>query len=151
MTLLSDGVNVIWAPQEGSQELFLLCPYFEVLYGGTRGPGKTDALIMDFAQHVGQGFGPHWRGILFRRTYKQLDDVVKKTREIYRLEDTQVHLDSLADIGTFLKFETKVIDDSSEIEEARELLDGYCKKLGIEKRNLQAFSYSDLLIKQNIS
>jgi hypothetical protein len=36
---------------------------------------------MDFAQHVGQGHGQHWRGILFRRTYKQLDDVVAKTKE----------------------------------------------------------------------
>jgi len=49
------------------------------LLEGTRGGGKTDALIMDFAQHVGRGFGQNWRGILFRRTYKQLDDVVAKT------------------------------------------------------------------------
>ena len=46
-------VNVIWAPQPGSQALFLSCPVFECLYEGTRGPGKTDALLMDFAQFVG--------------------------------------------------------------------------------------------------
>lgn len=71
----------IWAPQPGSQEAFLSCPVFEVLYSGTRGPGKTDALLMDFCQHVGQGFGSDWRGILFRRTFPELKDVVDKSEK----------------------------------------------------------------------
>ena len=62
--------NVVWTPQPGSQTLFLSCPIFEALYHGTRGPGKTDALIMDFAQHVGQGLGSAWRGILFRQAIR---------------------------------------------------------------------------------
>lgn len=70
-----------WAPMPGSQSAFLECPVFEVLYEGNRGPGKTDALIMDFAQHVGQGWGVEWKGILFRRTYKQLKDVIAKTKK----------------------------------------------------------------------
>lgn len=73
--------EAIWTPQAGSQELFLSCPLFEVLYEGTRGPGKTDALLMDFAQHVGVGFGADWRGILFRQTYKQLTDVISKSKK----------------------------------------------------------------------
>lgn len=55
-----------------------------MLYEGTRGPGKTDALLMDFAQHTGQGYGEYWRGILFRRTYKQLADVVAKSKRWFR-------------------------------------------------------------------
>jgi hypothetical protein len=39
---------------------------------------------MDFAQHVGCGFGAHWRGILFRQSYKQLSDVVAKTQQWFR-------------------------------------------------------------------
>jgi hypothetical protein len=70
--------EVAWAPQKGSQVQFLSCPVFEVLYEGTRGPGKTDALIMDFVQHVGKGFGAEWRGILFRKTYPELADIVNK-------------------------------------------------------------------------
>ncbi len=74
--------NVIWSPYRGSsQELFLSCPYFECLYEGTRGPGKTDSLIFDFAQHVGQGFGEHWRGVLFRQNYPQLADVIARTKQ----------------------------------------------------------------------
>lgn len=78
--------RVIWAPQAGSQTHFLSCPIFECLYEGTRGPGKTDALLMDFAQHVGKGYGAAWRGILFRREYKELADVVAKSKKwFYRI------------------------------------------------------------------
>lgn len=79
-----DGRDVVWAPQEGSQTDFLSCPLFEVLYHGTRGPGKTIALLIDFAQHVGRGLGRAWRGILFRETYPQLADVVAKSETWFR-------------------------------------------------------------------
>jgi len=75
------SARVIWQPQPGSQTLFLTCPFYEVLYEGTRGNGKTDSLLMDFAQHCGQGFGANWRGILFRQTYPQLADVVAKSKK----------------------------------------------------------------------
>lgn len=73
--------KVVWEPQPGSQTAFLSCPVFEVLYEGTRGPGKTDALLMDFAQHCGVGWGSDWRGVLFRQTFPQLSDVVAKTKK----------------------------------------------------------------------
>lgn len=73
----------LWAPQFGSQLDFVTCPIFEALYEGTRGPGKTNALLYDFAQHCGRGYGAHWRGILFRQTYKQLSDVITKCKEWY--------------------------------------------------------------------
>ena len=76
-----EGKRVVWAPQEGSQTEFLSCPMPELLYHGTRGPGKTDALLMDFAQHVGKGFGRAWRGIIFRQTYPELADVVAKSEK----------------------------------------------------------------------
>lgn len=75
------NLEVVWAAQPGAQDAFLRCPVFEVLLEGNRGGGKTDALVMDFAQHCGKGFGPDWRGIIFRQTYKQLDDVVAKTKK----------------------------------------------------------------------
>lgn len=72
--------NVVWKPHPGSQVLFLTSPCWETGYTGTRGPGKTDALAMDFLQHVGQGWGAEWRGILFREEYKPLEDFLKKTQ-----------------------------------------------------------------------
>lgn len=81
---MSNELKVIWQPQQGAQQLFLSCPIYEVLIEGTRGGGKTDVLLMDFAQHTGQGFGPAWRGIIFRETYKQLDDIVTKSKRWFR-------------------------------------------------------------------
>jgi hypothetical protein len=77
-------VQVVWAAQPGSQAAFLDCTTTEVLYEGTRGPGKTDALLMDFYQHVGQGFGAEWRGILFRQTHPQLTDVIEKSKKWFK-------------------------------------------------------------------
>ncbi|MHB1065667.1 MAG: terminase [Georgenia sp.] len=79
-TAVATAPRVVMQPQPGSQALFLACPLPECLYEGTRGPGKTEALLMDFVQHVGAGYGSHWRGILFRRTYKQLADVIAKSK-----------------------------------------------------------------------
>ena len=78
---LTKAQKAAWTPQAGSQTHFLKCEYFEVLYEGTRGPGKTDALLMDFCQEVGKGFGAEWRGILFRQTYPQLVDVINKSKK----------------------------------------------------------------------
>ena len=40
------GQDIIWAPQDGSQNDFMACTVFECLIHGTRGGGKTDALLM---------------------------------------------------------------------------------------------------------
>lgn len=70
-----------WQPLPGSQYTFLQCPIFEALYEGTRGPGKTLTLIMDFAKDVGKGHGKAWRGIMFRQKLGDLDDVVRKIED----------------------------------------------------------------------
>lgn len=79
-----EDLDIAWQPQPGSQTMFLSCPIYEVLFEGTRGPGKTDALLMDFVQHVGTGLGADWRGILFRRTYVELKDVIAKTQKWFK-------------------------------------------------------------------
>lgn len=70
--------GVVWSPRSLRQARFLAAPFWEVLLHGPKGTGKTDALLMSYLQHVGKGYGPAWRGILFRRTYKQLAEVVQK-------------------------------------------------------------------------
>lgn len=75
--------NIIWEPHPGSQREFLSCPAYEVLYEGERGPGKSDALLMDFAQNCGQCHGYDWRGVLFGREYKHLDEMVVKSKKFF--------------------------------------------------------------------
>lgn len=77
---LRDGFNVVWEPLKGSQTLALTCPCNHILYEGTRGPGKTDAQLMFFRKFVGKGYGSYWRGIIFDREYKNLDDLISKSK-----------------------------------------------------------------------
>jgi hypothetical protein len=75
--------RIVSQAQSGSQELFLGCPHFECLYEGTRGSGKTIMLIVDFGQDVGKGYGTAWTGVIFRRTFGELADLIRKSKEIY--------------------------------------------------------------------
>ena len=84
LTAYIDGVPAIWFPQAGSQEATLRCPIFETLLAGNRGGGKTDTLLMDYAQFVGKGFGEEWKGILFRRTFPELDDIISKSLKWFK-------------------------------------------------------------------
>lgn len=79
-----NGKEVIWAPQPGAQETFMSCPLMEALMHGNRGGGKTDTLLMSYAQHVGKGFGDAWRGVIFRQTYPQLADIQAKSEKWFR-------------------------------------------------------------------
>jgi hypothetical protein len=60
----------------------LSCPYFEVLYGGAAGGGKTDALIGDYAAGI-EKYGSAWRGVIFRRTYGMLEEIETRSLEIF--------------------------------------------------------------------
>lgn len=74
---------IAWAPQPGSQDAYLRCPVTEVLYHGNRGPGKSESLLMSFAQFVGRGFGSDWRGIIFRRNENEHRDAIARTRKLF--------------------------------------------------------------------
>lgn len=81
-----DGVEheVVWAPMPGSQAVFLECAEIETLLEGNRGGGKTDTLIMDFVQHVGQGYEGEWVGVCFRQTKPMLRDLIEKCRKWFK-------------------------------------------------------------------
>lgn len=75
----ADGHQIVWEPLRGSQALAISCPANVILYEGTRGPGKTDAQLLRFRKRVGIGYGAFWRGVIFDREYKNLDDLVSKS------------------------------------------------------------------------
>jgi predicted phage terminase large subunit-like protein len=54
----------------------------DVLFGGSRGGGKSDGLLGDFANHA-QRWGKFARGILFRRSYDELEEVERRALELY--------------------------------------------------------------------
>ena len=78
------NINVLWQPIKGSsQEIAVDTRADETLYCGTRGGGKTDTQLMAFAKYVGMGYGRYWRGIIFDQEYKNLDDIIVKSRRIF--------------------------------------------------------------------
>jgi hypothetical protein len=74
--------NILWSPQEGPQTALLQCPVFEVFYGGARGGGKTEGSIGDWLQHSSQ-YGEAAIGIFVRRKFKQLAEVIARTKQIF--------------------------------------------------------------------
>jgi hypothetical protein len=73
-----------WRSQPGPQTTAIrrhLIP--ELLYGGAVFGGKSDFLLGDFAQDVPSQYGAHWHGILFRKNYPQLEDLISRSKEIY--------------------------------------------------------------------
>lgn len=75
--------NVVWRPHPGPQTWFLQCPAFECLYGGALGGGKSAALIADFAREIGKGYGPHWRGVFFRKNFPDMDGIIQHCLEFF--------------------------------------------------------------------
>jgi len=73
--------NILWKPHY-KQALALKSPAFELLFGGAAGGGKSDFLLMDFYAGVNE-YGRHWRGILFRRTYGELEELMRRANELY--------------------------------------------------------------------
>ena len=82
-------VPALWAPYPGSQEIFLALPCIgsdaitEACAGGGKGSGKTNALLMDFAQHCLQRYDAAWKGLIVRRHLKQLEELIHISHQLF--------------------------------------------------------------------
>lgn len=76
--------SVIWSPNPGPQTALLSCPIGEIFYGGARGGGKTDGALGFWLNHADQ-WPKYARGLLFRRTYPELEEVEARAAEIFPL------------------------------------------------------------------
>ena len=71
---------MIWIPHDGAQEEFLQRREFECLFGGAAGPGKTSSLIAALVRDI---LNPRYHGLLLRRTYPQLQEIIDRCHELY--------------------------------------------------------------------
>ena len=72
-----------WTPQKGTQLRAITATWCEELFfGGARGGGKSDYLLGDFAQDVNI-YKNHWHGLLFRRVLKEMDELIKRSKDIF--------------------------------------------------------------------
>src|SRR5512139_2551844 len=67
-----------------SQFLALQCDCNQIFFHGARGRGSTEAQLVAFARRVGLGYGHYWRGVIFDREYKNLDDLVSKSHTLFQ-------------------------------------------------------------------
>ena len=71
---------ILWQPQE-KQRQFMERPEYEALYGGAAGGGKSDALLVEALRQVSI---PHYSGIILRKTYPMMVDLIERSRELYK-------------------------------------------------------------------
>lgn len=72
--------KAVWKPHPGFQWEFCRRPEFEVFGGGAAGPGKTDSLVAMALRYVSH---PRYRGIIFRRSFPQLGEIIDRMRRLY--------------------------------------------------------------------
>lgn len=102
--LLQTNQEVAFRVQPGPQTALVSCPIQEIFFGGARGGGKTFCLLLDWVKHCGE-FGSHSSGVIFRKSYKELEEVVKTAVTICRpLGGRYVGQDMRMPNGSVLKF-----------------------------------------------
>lgn len=75
--------STTWRPNPGPQTEFVADQETpDVVFGGSRGPGKTVGLLLSFREHA-RLHGRYALGVLFRRSYVELQEVLRLAKEIY--------------------------------------------------------------------
>jgi predicted phage terminase large subunit-like protein len=79
-TIASSKAPKSWTPNRG-QELVLRSGAYELLHGGGKGSGKSDALLIGALRWVGH---PRYRALLLRREWKQAERTLfARSKDIY--------------------------------------------------------------------
>ena len=75
----NDRKRVIWTPQPKQIE-FMRRLEDEALYGGAAGGGKSDCALAEALRQINIG---NYRGLILRKTYPQLSELIDRSHEIY--------------------------------------------------------------------
>jgi len=73
-------MSIVWTPQP-RQAMFQARGEDEALYGGAAGGGKSDCALAEALRQIEI---PHYRGLILRKTYPQLYELIDRSMEIYR-------------------------------------------------------------------
>lgn len=72
--------NVLWAPHDGPQTVFLASTAYEVLYGGQAGGGKSDALLFGGLRQIEH---PQYKALILRRTFPELRELIDRSLAVF--------------------------------------------------------------------
>jgi len=77
-------ISSVWTPQLGPQMFATVCPARMILFGGSRGGGKTDCAIgrqvYGAIEH-----GHKWNGLFIRKSYKYFVELRRRILELIRM------------------------------------------------------------------
>jgi predicted adenylyl cyclase CyaB len=79
--------------------------------------------------------------IAFRLSTRQ----VRKTRDLYLVDQTRIHCDHVDGLGEFLELEVVLRADQDEAE-GQQIAHAIMRQLGVKEENLIAGAYMDLLL-----
>ena len=89
--------SIVWKPQP-KQAAFMQRCEDEALYGGAADGGKSDALVIEALRQVDV---PHYRGLIVRKTYPQLSELIDKTMQYYRPAFPKARYNASSHVWTF--------------------------------------------------
>ena len=121
---------VVWAPQ-GPQAAFIHCPTFDVLFGGARGGGKSDAVLGEFALHASR-YGKNASGVIIRREMPQADSLIERSQQVFRpvgAEWQEVRRQWVFPDGATLKFRPLEADRDAEKYQGQQFTRVYVEEL----------------------
>jgi hypothetical protein len=72
--------EVIWAPWAGPQTEFMRATEFEVLFGGAKGPGKSDCLLMAATR---QTHRPRYKALILRETLVEVQELIDRSHRLF--------------------------------------------------------------------
>jgi predicted adenylyl cyclase CyaB len=105
-----------------------------------QGPKQTQVFIIELTKP--QNMKQFLSKVLRTKT------VVDKQRAIYRIKGTQVHLDTVQNLGTYVEFERPTENTPEAAQKAQEILKKLMQTLGVKPETLIKRSYSDLIMQQ---
>jgi predicted adenylyl cyclase CyaB len=132
--------------------------YFDIPNGRLKlRKGNKEELLIYYSRENIKGIKPSEFQIYRQDNLSELESIlrkalvilveVRKTREVYRINNLKFNLDVVHRLGKFIEIEA-FTENSSEIPELKLLLEKYKKLFAIPPEALQSHSYCDLLINQ---
>ena len=74
-------MSVLWEPQP-KQKIAMRCDADQIFYGGAAGGGKSDCSLAFNIRGV-LDWGKDWVGIIFRKTYPQLKEIIRRGKQLF--------------------------------------------------------------------